>query len=177
MTVDELYRLPDDGTKHELRAGTLVAEPLPGFRHGWIALRIGRLLGEHVDRLGLGAVLGNDAGFVLTREPDTVRGPDVAFVRRERLRDVANPSIAFPGAPDLAVEILSPSETRLAAREKVAEYLAAGTRLVWLLDPETETVAVFGPSGNERLLDGSDFLDGEDVVPGFRVSVAELFDL
>src|SRR5688572_24682982 len=89
LTVDDLYGMPnDDGLKHELESGCLVAEPAPGARHGYSAARMCRLLATHVDERGLGAVFGNDTGYVLARSPDTVRGPDVSFVARERLEQV-----------------------------------------------------------------------------------------
>jgi len=141
LTVDDLYAMSDDDLlKHELQAGVLVSEPLPGFRHGRIVATVTWLLGVHVRREDLGVVLTGDAGFVLARGPDTVRGPDVAFVSRERVEHVADPQVAFEGPPDLAVEVLSPSSTPASAHAKVGDYLAAGTRLVWVVDPVCETV-------------------------------------
>jgi len=177
LTVEDLYALPDDGLKYELQAGVLISEPLPGFRHGRVAMRIAALLDQHVRGLGLGVVLSNDSGFVLARSPDTVRGPDVCFVRRGRYEDLEEPAKAFPGPPDLAVEVLSPSNTAAGIHAKVADYLAAGTRLVWVLDPAAGTVAVHRSLLRPRILGPEDTLDGEDVVPGFGVTVADIFDL
>jgi Uma2 family endonuclease len=176
LTIEDLYSLPDDGLAHELQAGVLISEPLPGFRHGRIAMRIAALLDRHVHAAGLGVVLSNDTGFVLARSPDTVRGPDVCFVRRGRYEDLEDPAKAFPGPPDLAVEVLSPNSTAAGIHAKVADYLAAGTRLVWVLDPETETVAVYGALLRPRILGSEDRLEGEDVVPGFGVTVAGIFE-
>jgi Uma2 family endonuclease len=178
LTVDDLYALPDDGSKYELLVGTLVSEPLPGFRHGQVTARISALLVAHVDARRLGAVLAGDAGFVLGRRPDTVRGPDVAFVSRERSQRVEDRGRAFEGAPDLAVEVISPSNTAPAIHAKVADYLTAGTRLVWVVDPTPgrETIAVYRSLLTPSVLSPDDELDGEDVVPGFRVRVATLFD-
>ncbi len=174
LTVDDLYGMPDDdGLKHELESGTLVSEPAPGARHGYSAARMCKLLAAHVDEHGLGAVFGNDTGYVLARSPDTVRGPDVSFVARERLEQVGLPVGPFPGAPDLAVEILSPSNTAAAMRAKVADYLAAGTRLVWVVDPHSRTVTAYRSLLAPRVL--VETLDGEDVVPGLRIAIAELF--
>jgi putative restriction endonuclease len=107
LSVDDLYGTPDDyGLKHELESGLLVAEPAPGARHGYSAARMCRLIATHVDERGLGVVFGNDTGYVLARSPDTVRGPDVSFVARERLGQVELPVGPFPGAPDLAVETI-----------------------------------------------------------------------
>lgn len=176
LTVDDLYGMPDDdGLKHELECGFLTSEPAPGARHGYSAARMCRLLATHVDERGLGAVFGNDTGYVLARSPDTVRGPDVSFVARERLQSVALPVGPFPGAPDLAVEILSPSNTPAAVRAKVADYLAAGTRLVWVVDPDSRTVTAYRSLLAPRILAETETLDGQEVVPHLRIAVAELF--
>jgi len=175
MTFEEFYSLPDDGTKQELQAGILVSEPLPGFRHGRVAAAIADVLRTHVRRHKLGVVVSNDSGFLLARSPDTVRGPDVAFVSRDRVK--GDEARAFPGAPDLAVEVLSPSNTPASMHAKVADYLAAGARLVWVVDVETETVIVYASLLAPRFLGPRDFLDGEDVLPGFRVPVEELFEI
>lgn len=176
LTIADLDAMPDDGSKHELQAGVLVSEPLPGFRHGRVAVRLAGLLDAHVRRRRLGAVVA-DAGFVLARHPDTVRGPDVAFVSHERVESVADPARAFEGPPDLAVEVLSPSNTPAAVHAKVADYLASGARLVWVVDAERETVTVYsGTLLAPRQLSRDDRLDGEDVVPGFRVAVSVLFE-
>lgn len=177
MTLDDLYALSDDGRRHELQAGCLISEPLPGFRHGSIAAVVAQLLQNHVRARGLGVVLANDAGYVLARSPDTARGPDVSFVRRERLDEIADPSKLFPGPPDLAVEVVSPSQGRAELHAKVADYLAAGTRLVWVIDPGSEQIAVYRSLLAPRILRPEDLLDGEDVVPGFQVSVREIFEI
>lgn len=177
LTVDELYSMPDAELKHELQSGLLISEPLPGTRHGWIAVRIASLLDAHVRRSRLGVVLGNDSGFLLARSPDTVRGPDVSFVSRARFDALEDPVKAFPGSPDLAVEVLSPSNTPASMHAKVADYLAAGTRLVWVVDPEVETVVVYRSLLSPRTLHSEESLAGEDVLPGFHVDVAELFEI
>ena len=178
MTIDDLYALPDDGRKHELQAGLLLSEPLPGFRHGRVAAAVAELLGSHVRARSLGVVLTCDTGFVLARAPDTVRGPDVAFVARERLPSADEEAKAFEGAPDLAIEVVSVHDSANDVRAKVADYLAAGTRLVWVMNPapDRETVTVYRSLLAPRVLNRGDELDGEDVVPGFRVAVAALFD-
>ena len=178
LTVEDFYALPDDdGAKHELQAGVLLAEPLPGMQHGWMAARIAALLARHVQEHRLGAVFSNDTGYILARSPDTVRGPDVSFVSGERLGTTGLPAGPFPGAPDLAVEVLSPSNTPAAIRAKVADYLAAGTHLVWIVDPAGRTVTTYRTLLAPRVLAEPEVLDGEDVVPGFRISVAELLKL
>lgn len=177
MTTEDLYALPDDGMKYELQAGLLLSEPLPGSRHGRVAMHVGALLDVHVRRERLGVVFCNDTGFILSRAPDTVRGPDVSFVSRERFEGSTDPVGAFPGAPDLAIEVLSPSNTPAAMHAKVADYLAAGTRCVWVIDPDAETVAVYRSLLSPRILTEDDVLQGEEVVPGFRANVSELFEI
>jgi Uma2 family endonuclease len=177
LTVDDLYAMPDDGFKYELQAGMLVSEPLPGFRHGRVIAAIVELLRAHVRQRQLGVVLAGDSGFVLAEGPDTVRGPDVAFVSRERVEGSGDTIRAFKGAPDLAVEVLSPSNTRGSLHGKVADYLAAGTRRVWLVDPEARTVTVYASLLWPHVLGEDDLLDGDDVVPGFQLRVGEIFEL
>jgi Uma2 family endonuclease len=177
MTVEDLDVMPDDGFNYELQAGLLVSEPAPGFRHGRIMAAIAEILRAHVRQQRLGVVLAGDSGFVLAREPDTVRGPDVAFVSRARFERSGDTVKAFAGAPDLAVEVLSPSTTPADMHAKVADYLAAGTRCVWVVDPEARTVTVYESLLWPRRLGEDEMLEGNDVVPGFRVCVGEIFAL
>ena len=177
MTVEDLYVMPDDGFNYELQAGMLVSEPLPGGRHGWVTAAVAEILRAHVKTHRLGVVFAGDSGFVLARKPDTVRGPDVAFVSRERFERSGDTVKAFAGAPDLAVEVLSPSNTPAAMHAKVADYLAAGTRCVWVVDPESQTVTVYASLLWPHTFGQDEMLDGDDVVPGFRVRVGDLFEL
>lgn len=177
LTVEDLYELPDDGRCYELQAGRLLSEPLPGTRHGLVMAAIVELLRDHVRSRKLGVVLTGDPGFILARSPDTVRGPDVAFVSRERFEKVGAVPAAFPGPPDLAVEVLSPGDRPGEVHAKVADYLAAGARRVWVVDPQGEHVTVYGSLLAPRILERTDTLDGEEVIPGFAVRVAELFEL
>ena len=177
ITVEDLYVMPDDGFNYELQAGMLVSEPAPGFRHGRIMVAIAAILRAHVREQRLGVVLAGDSGFILARKPDTVRGPDVAFVSRERFERSGDTVKAFAGAPDLAVEVLSPSNTPAAMHAKVADYLAAGTRCVWVVDPEAQTVTVYRSLLAPYRLGEDETLDGDDVVVGFRVRVGEIFEL
>lgn len=174
MTVEEFYRIPDDNSLQELVAGFVVSDPLPGFLHGRVAATVGSLLHAHVEGHSLGAALLR-AGFVLSRSPDTLRVPDLSFIIEERARE-ADRYAAIEGAPDLAVEILSPTDSADRIREKVAEYLGAGARLVWVVDPEAETVTVHRPQSGPLTLAGEDVLDAGDVIPGFRIPVGEIFE-
>jgi Uma2 family endonuclease len=170
LTIEEFERLPDDGWRMELVRGHVVREPPSGFEHGGVALRIGSLLVPFVDEHALGEVVGTEAGFVLSDEPPTVRAPDIAFVREDRLG--FDPKRFAPLAPDLAIEVLSPSNTMSEIHDKV---LDAGTRLVWVVDPASRTVTVYRSRHEIRLLTEDEEIDGADVVPGFRRKVSALF--
>jgi Uma2 family endonuclease len=131
-------------------------------------------LREFVEPRGLGVVF-TETAYVLSRDPDTLRGPDVSFVRSERFEANEARRSYIRGGPDLAVEILSPSNRPGEMRARVAEYLAAGTRLVWVVDPERETVTTYRSLFEPRRVGRDGTLDGEDVLPGLSISAAELF--
>jgi Uma2 family endonuclease len=175
MTADELLRLPDDGLRHELVAGELRTMPPSGAQHGWQAARLAGSLIYYVDANRLGLVYVADAGFWLTRDPDTVRAPDVAFVRRERVLAAGDVKGFWPGAPDLVVEVISPGDLYTEVDEKIASWLAHGARLVLAVDPRRRTVAVHRPNQPVRLLTEDDRLEGQDVVPGWSLPVRQIF--
>jgi Uma2 family endonuclease len=166
MTAEQLLnsRVPD---KHvELVRGVLVVREPAGLRHGRVTSALTRRLADHVETHSFGVVYAADTGFTLARDPDTVRAPDIAFVRRERLPSPEPPG--FPDlAPDLVVEVLSPGDRPGEVLAKVADWLSAGTRLVWVIDPERRHARVYRDDGTETLLTANEALDGEDVVPGF----------
>lgn len=177
MTAEELFRLPDDNFRYALVRGELQRMAAAGFRHGAVIMNVAVPLGQYVKARGLGVMCGAETGFVLERDPDTVLAPDVAFVRRERIPASGLPATFWEGPPDLAVEVTSPGDTRREVAEKVASWLAAGTRLVWVADPKRLTVTIHGPDGTPRRLEGSDVLEGEPLFPGFRLPVADIFGL
>ena len=152
----------------------MVCEPPPSFGHGAKSLEIARRLAEFVEQHDLGVVVG-EAGFVLEREPDTVRVPDAAFVSVERAASYPGDGF-FEGAPDLAVEVLSPSNTPAAVAEKTREYLAAGVRQIWNVDPRNQAVSIHSPGAEPRVLGVGDRLEGGDVLPGFAIPVRSLFE-
>jgi Uma2 family endonuclease len=158
----------------ELLRGELVMMTPAGFEHGAIAGNLFLPLGNFVKERRLGIVMGTETGFQIAQDPDTVRAPDVGFVCADRVRGVL-PRGFFPGAPDLAVEVVSPSDRRAAVLAKVQDWLAAGCRAVWLVDPAERTVSIHDNRGQVRTLSVSDELTGGDVVPGFRLPVAEIF--
>jgi Uma2 family endonuclease len=176
MTADELMHLPDDGQRHELVRGELRTMPPGGWEHGFESIKVAASLAPHVIRNKLGGVAGADTGFWLTRAPDTVRAPDLAFVRRERLPEGPARRGYFDGAPDLAVEVISPNDRYSEVDEKIGEYLAHGTRMVLVVDPRRRTVTVHRPGQPVRVLGADDMLDGEDVVPGWTMPVRDIFD-
>lgn len=174
ITVDEFEAMPLEGL-WELVDGELVEVTPSADESSTTAMQIGRVLGNHVIPQRLGRVYGADGGFVLFTDRQTVLVPDVAFVTAERVPQ-GRARKHFPRlAPDLVVEVLSPSDRMRQAREKVALYLEAGVRLVWLVDPDERTVTVFRPEASPVKLDATMTIDGGDVLPGFSVPVAELF--
>ena len=175
MTAEELFELPDDGCRSELVDGEIIRMTPTGAEHGVLSMRIGRLLDEHVSVQGLGVCCGAETGFILRRDPDVVRAPDVAFVAAANIPKTGIPRTYWPFAPDLAVEVLSPSDSRAAVQARVAEYFAAGTRLVWLVEPAAEAVRVYRSPHDLRVLREDDELTGDDVLPGFRCVVKRLF--
>src|SRR5687768_7537833 len=139
LTAEHMYSIPEDGHKYELEEGRLVVMEPPFTEHGRFEARIAALLFSFVEEHGLGVLYCGDPGFVLAREPDTVRGPDVAFVRAERVPVGDDADWFFEGAPDLAVEVLSPRDRPGQSARKVKNYLDAGAHLVWVVDPRKRT--------------------------------------
>jgi Uma2 family endonuclease len=177
VTLEEYAEGPEDqdGRQEELVRGVVmcVRDDAPHFAHTATMRRVYRLLDAYVNahRLGLVWVEG---GFILERGPDTVRIPDIWFVRHDRVDMHAHP---YPsGAPDLSIEILSPSNRRKQVAERVADLLRTGSRLVWCINPKKRMVTIYRPDGATQVLIETDTLSGEDVVPGFSCLVSELFD-
>jgi Uma2 family endonuclease len=174
LTADELERMPDDDSvQTELDEGELITMPPAGEDHGYYGVEIALLLGNYVKQHKLGRVYGADTGFRL--RSDTVRAPDVAFVRRERVESIRSKGFA-KGVPDLAVEIFSPSDNVRQLMRKVKQYFAAGCHTVWIVYPERREVNVLEASGSDRLLTVSDTLEAPDLLPGFSLTVAALFE-
>jgi Uma2 family endonuclease len=172
-TAEQLFQAPDLG-RCELVRGELIMMSPAGSEHGAIALLVGSALLDFVKSHSLGAVLGAETGFQIASDPDTVRAPDVAFIRADRIGERL-PQGFFPGAPDLAVEVLSPGDRASEVIAKVDDWLSAGCRAVWVIDPKTRIVIVYHGSRNAVILTATDILDGGDLLPGFRRLVAEIF--
>lgn len=176
ITADEFLWMPEEELWHtELVQGRVVREPPAGYRHGGIGVRLIIRLGGYVEAHRLGQVVNADTGFLLFRNPDTVRAPDVAFVARDRL-ELQAPEKFYPAHPDLAVEVASPSNTVGEMIAKMLDYLRAGTRMAWMIDPSSRTVTVYRSFDDIRIVPEEGLLEGADVVPGFTMRVAELFE-
>ena len=173
MTADELFATRVPNKRTELVRGVLVVREPAGFRHGVVSAALTRLLGAHVATHGLGVVVAAETGFTLERDPDTVRAPDVAFVGQERLPDPDARGYAAL-APDLVVEVLSPDDRPGEVLRKVSEWLTAGSRLVWVVDPAHRLARVYRADGSETVVAEADALDGEDVVAGFSCRLGEI---
>ncbi len=176
MTIEEFERMSDeDEYHHELVRGWLVREPPPKELHGSVQARVAHHLLDFVERNRLGLVV-TESGYALSEQQQTVRGPDVAFVAAARLEGGPLEEHFRRGAPDLAVEILSPSNRRAEVAEKVTEYLAAGARAVWVVDPRKRSVTVHRAGADPRVYAADEDLDGGDVLPGFRLPLSKLFE-
>lgn len=173
MTADELLslRVPDKRT--ELVRGVLILRDPAGYLHGAVAGALAYRLTRHVDGHDLGRVLAAETGFKLASDPDTVRAPDVAFITKQRLPDPP-PSGYAELAPDLVVEVLSPDDRPGEVLAKVSDWLQAGVRLVWVVDPPRRLARIYRADGSESIVDGEGVLTGEDVVPGFTCPLAEI---
>jgi Uma2 family endonuclease len=176
-TADELLRMPRDGTRRELVCGELRTMSPAGFEHGAIVAKILGPLCQFVIDHQLGITLGAETGFKIAMDPDTVLAPDVAFVRRERITQHGIPKAYWPGAPDLAVEVVSPGDTVEEVDEKVAAWLAAGAQVVWVVKPKRRTLTIYrAPNSVTILTEGEEIAD-EPLLPGYRSRVSEFFPL
>jgi Uma2 family endonuclease len=174
-TASELYAMPKDGFRYELVKGELRRMSPAGTEHGAIIFNLSILLGQHIKAHNLGQGFGAETGFKIASDPDTVRAADVAFVRRERIPETGIPKNFWQTAPDLVVEVVSPGDTYSEVEEKIGDWLNAGVRAVWIVNPKQPTVAVYYSMTDVTRLSEGDELDGGDVVPGFRCKVAEIF--
>ena len=175
MTADELLRMPEDGSRYELLEGELHQMSPPGFLHGIVGDELESRLSEYVRRKSLGRVTLAETGFLLSHDPDTVRAADIAFVSEEQLGRCGFPATYFPEAPALAVEVVSPGDTAEEVDSKVRCWLAAGTRLAWVVYPSGRTITVYRSLDDIHVLTEADKLTGDMVVPGFECAVADLF--
>ena len=175
LTAEDLLHLDSQGFRGELLRGVLCETMPAGVRHGKTVIKLSFRLEAFVDPRGLGTIVASDVGFLLERDPDTVREPDVAFISARKMpldRDVPG---FFDGPPDLAVEIASPSDSPRQLFDKARMWISFGVPLVWTVDPEARTLEVHQPNQPLTRLSADDSLDGGQVLPGFTCTVAALF--
>ena len=175
VTAEELIRLPRGRFRYELVKGELLTMSPAGEEHGAVSLNLALELGMYVKANKLGIVYAAETGFKLESNPDTVLAPDVAFIARERVGQISKKY--REGAPDLAVEVISPGERQAKIEKKVGQWLQLGARVVWIVNPQTRLVTVYRSDGSVTVLLESDELTGDDLVPGFRISVRDVFNI
>jgi Uma2 family endonuclease len=176
ITADEFFEMSFPHERTELVRGEVTRMSPGGADHGVVAMNIGILLGAHVKRQRLGVVCAAETGFLMARDPDTVRAPDVGFVSHERMGGMPRPRKYWPFAPDLAVEVVSPGDTAEEIETTVGEWFAGGARRVWVFYPVPYKAHDYASPTEVRILQEEDTLDGGDVVPGFACRVSEVFE-
>lgn len=173
-TAEELAKMPENDKFTELVNGVIIRLEPEGFAHAVLSSRISYEISAFVHEQHVpGYVLGFGAGYILSRNPDTVRTTDAAFISKSKLPDGLT-GFFFPTAPDLAVEIVSPDDKAKLVQEKLDQFLQAGAQLIWVFYPKTRTVAVHTPSGSQTV-DINGVLDGDPVLPGFKLAVRDVF--
>ena len=175
MTADELLEMPHGNFRYELVAGELIKMSPTGGMHGIVTARLNAVVFNHVESNDLGYVFGAETGFKLASDPDTVRAADVAFVSHARMPKDADINKFLPIAPDLVVEVVSPSDTLYEVEEKIAEWLAAGALAVWVANPKRRTLTVHRANQPPQVSAESDTLKGGEALPDFSYSLAKLF--
>ena len=175
MTAEELMQLPDDDLRHELINGELITMPLPKLPHGRVEARLGAPLAQFVWDHDLGDVYFGDGGFQLTWNPDTVVGPDISFISKERLEQAGDTPSYWQGPPDLAIEVFSPEYRPGKVSKRISLLFSGGTKQVWIVDLKHRTVAVYRSESDITTFSGSDYLEAPDLFPGFRISLDRIF--
>ena len=176
VTADDLLKMPDDGFRYKLVKGELRRMAPAGHEHGRVAVRFTWRLAQHVEANNLGAVYAAETGFLIATNPDTVRAPDVAYISRKRLEEAGKVEGYWPGAPDLAVEVVSPGDTYTEVEEKAMEWLEAGALMVLALNPRKRTVTRYRSLRDITILDEDAILDLSEIVLGFKIAVKEIFN-
>jgi Uma2 family endonuclease len=172
-TIEDLWQIEEPG-RYDLIRGDLYQMPPVGAEHGAIESNLIIVLGGYIRARRLGQVYTGDTGFIISQDEQTWLSPDVAFVRAERLPQERWTGFV-PVPPDLAVEIVSPSDRPSLVTSKVLQYLAAGVSLVWVVEPDERTITVFARDGSRNVYRQDDEIDGGDIVPGLAASVGSLF--
>ena len=174
ISAEELFQMPDLG-RCELVRGELVMMTPAGFKHGLIVINLSSFLDSYVKSHSLGRITGADTGFIIQHNPDTVLAPDSAFIRADWLPE-KNPQGFYDGAPDLAIEVLSPNDRASKVQGKIRDWLDAGSRAVWIVDPETKTVTIYKSTHDIVVLNAADTLADAQMLPGFRAAISEIFE-
>ena len=175
MTAEELMQLPRGYFRAELINGVLVTMPLPRLPHGRAAMRLGMSLGQFILDHNLGETYITDVGFQLTQNPDTVVGPDISFISKERLEQAGDVMGYWQGPPDLAVEVYSPGYRPGKVSQRISRLFSFGTKQVWIVDLKASTVKVYRSTSDVTTFSGSDYLEAQDILPGFRLSLDKIF--
>jgi Uma2 family endonuclease len=173
-TADQLIRLSDDGNRYELVKGELLTMSPTGGKHGVVAMRLSRVLANYIEDSDLGLTFAAETGFRLEQDPDTVLAPDFAFVSKDRISTLPDDGYVRV-APDLVVEVISPSQSDKEMRLKAELWISLGVKRVWLVQPKKRTVELFEKTDEHVLLRENDELTGGELLPGFRVRVSEIF--
>ncbi len=176
LTAEEYGRLADDGRVTELVRGMIVELNRPFTSHGYLVYRVAMLLGQFVDQHRLGRIVTGDAGVVTQRDPDTVRGPDVAYYSYQRIPPGPLPDEYWPASPELVVEVRSKNDRWKDVLQKVAEYLSANVLTVAVIDPVPKRVHLYAADNEATIVNSTDLLTFPDVLPGFEVVVDRLFE-
>jgi Uma2 family endonuclease len=175
MTAEELMQLPRGYDRAELINGELITMPLPKLPHARAATRLGGPLVQFVEDHDLGEVYIGDVGYQLTWNPDTVLGPDISFTSKQRLNEIGEVEGYGQGPPDLAVEVRSPGDRRGKVNKKISLWLGSGAKQVWIVEPKHRTVTVYRSETDATTFSGSDYLEAQDLFPGFRLSLGRIF--
>jgi Uma2 family endonuclease len=176
LTAEEYLQLPDDGYPTELVRGRIVTMNIPNFRHGKLCARVALLLGHYVHDENLGHVLSNDSGVITERDPDSVRGPDVSFYSYSRISKGADPA-GYPNvAPEVAIEVRSPSDRWAKVLAKVSEYLNAGVDMVYVVDAQSQSVFAYTADQPNSTLSGDEEITFPPPLGGLRIPVHRLFE-
>jgi Uma2 family endonuclease len=173
MTAEELIKLPGGQYRYELVKGELLTMSPSGATHGAVTVNLTLPIATYIKANGLGTVFAAETGFILTRDPDTVLAPDISFIRKDRLGPLSSGYLEI--APDLAVEVISTTKTMSKVEKKTAQWLSFGVRSVWMVNCQNRTVEIVSASGSRHLFSEPAELVDDEVLPGFRVPVSEIF--